>query len=199
MKIPDDVFESRCRWCIHGRPENENLDVPGERLFSSRYHDRFPCNIQGICQSDKVPGECLSFHPNWIFGICGTCAWSNQFHDGFCTLLSGPVNKRAVYLGNTFGHDGGYWDHYRSTCDRYKVKESLKDLIMRDVLRGRSPANFDPDTWDPLAQIEGTLAAAQWKKMQEEACRAAEKAQQEASAAVQEHCRELANEQISLF
>ena len=201
MKIPDNVFETRCRWCIHGRPENENREVPDEQRFSSRYHDTFPCGILGISQANKVPGECMSFHPNWIFGICGTCMWSNQFHDGFCTRPSGPENKRVVFLGREFIPDD-YWTHYRSTCDRYKVRESVKELIMRDVLRGRSPANFDPITWEPLTQIEGTPAAEQWKKMQEEARRAAEEVQRAAEEAKQEArdaMQEPAEDQFSLF
>lgn len=101
MKIPDDVFETRCRYCFHGRPENGNKEVPDGCVFSSRLHDSLPCNILGICRADKVPGECLSFHPNWIFGLCGTCQWDNMFHEGYyCTLPSGPKNKRKVYLGN---------------------------------------------------------------------------------------------------
>lgn len=176
MKIPDTVFDNRCRYCFHGRPWNENVDVPDGKLFSSSYHDKLACKILSISQCGKVEGECLSFHPNWIFGLCGTCQWSNPFHDGYCTRPSGPENKRKVYLGN--GGLGGaadpdYWmDHSLSTCDHYKVSTSLKDYIMRDVLQGRSPANFNPDTWEPLEYIEGSLMAKRWQIMQEEARKA---------------------------
>lgn len=127
MRIPDDVFENRCRYCFHGRPENENVEFIGDKVFSSRFYNKRPCNILGVAQCGKVDGECLSFHPNWIFGLCGTCQWSNMFHDGFCTRPSGPENIRKVYLGH--GGLGGavdpaYWqDHVLSTCDRYKVQE----------------------------------------------------------------------------
>ena len=33
----------------------------------------------GISQCNKVKGECLSFLPNYIFGICSTCQHNNMF------------------------------------------------------------------------------------------------------------------------
>lgn len=183
MKIPDDVFETRCRYCFHGRPQNENAEIPDGKIYSSSYHDKLPCNILSVSQCEKVPGECLSFHPNWAFGICQTCEWSNQFHEGFCLLTIGPQNKRVVFICNTFGDSSGYWEHTCCTCDRYKVRDSLKDIIMREVLRGRSPASFNPDTWEPLESIEGSLMAKRWQIMQEEA-RIAEEEKAKAAAAL---------------
>ena len=37
---------------------------------------------------------------------------------------------------------------------------------MREVLGGRSPANFDPDSWEPLDKLEETRAAQQWAQLQ---------------------------------
>lgn len=165
--IPEDVFENRCRWCRQGRTENGNPGIPKKHLFSARWHHTFPCNIMGIEQSDKVPGECLSFSPNYIYGICDTCLHSNMFSEGFCLRCDGPSNKRIVFLGVIHNGDD-YWTHTRSTCDHYIVNPKLKDLILKDVLRGKSPANFDPDTWKPLEIIEGSQAAAQWQKLREE-------------------------------
>lgn len=180
-KIPDDVFENRCRWCHHGRVENGNNAIPEDHLFSARYHSILPCNIMGISQCDKIPGECLSFSVFWMFGICGTCYYNNSFHDGFCTRADGPENKRVVFLGSNYASDG-YWTHYRSTCDKYKVEHSMKDRIMRNVLAGKAPANFDPDTWEPLEEMAGTPQAAEWERLQEQARVEREKAAAEAEA-----------------
>lgn len=166
--IPKEVFENRCRWCVHGRTENGNPGIPREHIFNVRWQDKLPCEILAIAGADKVPGECLSFHQNFIYGICGTCQFSNQFHEGFCTHYKGPKNKRSVFQGLDYTPNG-YWQHSRSTCDRYAVNPRLKDWIMKDVLQGKSPANFDPDTWKPLERIEGSPAATQWQKLKEEA------------------------------
>lgn len=193
--IPDEVFENRCRWCHHGRTENGNPGIPQERIFDVRWQDKLPCEIMGIERADKVPGECLSFHQNFIYGICGTCKFSNQFHESFCTHYSGPQNKRIVFLGTDYTRNG-YWQHTRSTCDHYTVNPRLKDWIMRDVLRGKSPANFDPDTWEPLERIEGSPAAAQWQKLKEEA---QQKEEQKKQAVQKAAVPELKEEQMSLF
>lgn len=199
--IPEDVFKNRCPWCHHGRVENGNEGVPSERLFYARYHDSLPCAIMGINKADKIPGECLSFHQNWIYGICGTCYFSNQFHEGFCRNVDGPKNKRIVFLGMEY-NGNEYWNHARSTCDHYTVNPRVKDLIMMDVLRGKSPANFDPDTWEPLEELEGSPAATQWQMLKDEA-RQKEEARKKEEAKRQESKRaavqEPAEEQLSLF
>lgn len=170
MKIPDDVYSTRCRYCHHGRAGAENVEIPKEKLFSYFWTKDAPCNIIGISNCDKAPGECLSFTPNPMFGICQYCAFNNCFHDGYCTTPGGPINKRRVFLGwGGGGYQNDYWgEHVLFTCDRYQVDTHWKDIIIREVLNGRSPANFDPDTWEPLTKLEGTAAAKQWAKLQAE-------------------------------
>lgn len=193
-KIPDDVFENRCRWCIHGRVENGNKEIPERHLFVEFHHRTFPCNIMGISRCDKVPGECLSFQPNYIYGVCGTCNYSSMFGDDFCHHPNGPANKRIVYLGDDFTKDG-YWTHRRSTCDRYLVDPRCQKWIMKAVLEGKSPANFDPDTWEPLAELTGTPQAAEWLRLQEQA-----KAEREKVTAERKEKRDSeAVEQLSMF
>lgn len=195
VAIPEDVFKNRCPWCHHGRVENGNNPIPKEDYSYAHNHGLLPCNIMGINKADKIPGECLSFHQNWIYGICGTCQFSNQFHEGFCLHVDGPQNKRIVFVGYVYNGDE-YWNHSRSTCDRYTVNPRLKDLIMQDVLRGKSPANFDPDTWEPLERIEGSPAAAQWQKLKEEAQQKEEQKKQAVQKAASPEPKE---EQMSLF
>ena len=33
MKIPDDVFTTRCRYCGHGQTGAENKEIPDDKLF----------------------------------------------------------------------------------------------------------------------------------------------------------------------
>ena len=40
-------------------------------------------------------------------------------------------------------------------------------MILAGVLKGRGPACFDPETWEPLQKLEGTPQAAEWAKLRE--------------------------------
>jgi len=175
MKFPDDVYLTRCWYCHHGRPGAENTEIPDDKLFCHRWAKDAACEIIAIAQCRKVPGECLDFKPNPMFGICQFCTYSNMFFvkGGYCTCPGGPVNKRRVFLGGGVGAD--YWnEHALFTCDCYLVSEDWKDLIKQEVLEGRSPANFDPDTWEPLDEREESAAAREWARLQaEERARAA--------------------------
>lgn len=64
MKIPDDVFMTRCRYCGHGQTGAENKEIPDDKLFIHFWAKQSPCGIIGIAQCDKVQGECLDFKPN---------------------------------------------------------------------------------------------------------------------------------------
>lgn len=200
MKIPDDVYSTRCQFCHHRRLGAENKEIPDDKLFVYVWTKDAPCGIIGISKCDKVPGECLSFTPNPMYGICQYCEFNNPFHDGYCTFPSGPVNKRRVFLGwGGGGYQNDYWgEHTLFTCDRYRTSEYWKDIIMREVLRGRAPANFDPDTWEPLTKLEGTVVAQQWEKLQVE-----ERAKETAKAKTSEEQKAISHPddigQLSLF
>lgn len=171
MRIPNNVYLTRCRFCIHGRPHTENREIPEDKLFYYCWTKDAPCRIIGIAQCMEISGECLSFKPNAMFGICQFCAFNNPFCNGYCTFPGGPQNKRKVFLG--YSCRGDYWsEHALSTCDRYQTEHTCKHLIMRNILDGSAPANFDPDTWEPLGDVAGTAAARRWEEMQ--AKRAAE-------------------------
>ena len=159
MKIPDDVYEGRCRYCIQYTGE-ENGEIPDEKVFVPYYSRKAACRILGIAQCSKVPGECLSFAPEPIFGICQYCEHSNSFAEGYCTVPGGPKGKRRVYLGY-------YADHALFTCDKYKASSCWKDLILAGALKGRGPVCFAPETWEPLQKPEGTPHAAEWERLRE--------------------------------
>lgn len=185
MRIPDDVFENRCRYCHHGRPESGNKDIPAEWLWSSFHRKELSCQIFGISGCYKVPGECLSFTPNFIFGICYTCEYNNSFHEGFCLRNEQP-NKRQVYLGcGDFGaaYQPNYWmKHILSTCDGYKPDSDWMDVMRRQAAEGRIPKNFDPETMKPVGpgmENETVLKWAEAVKQQEAAREAERKAEAE--------------------
>lgn len=194
VKIPDDVFTTRCRYCGHGQTGAENKEIPDDKLFIHFWAKQSPCRIIGIAQCDKVQGECLDFKPNPMFGICEYCTFTNSFHPGFCTAPSGPVNKRRVFLG--WSGIGDYYSvHALFTCDRYRVNELWKDLILKNAVEGHAPANFDPDTWEALEHIDGTPTAKQWADLQ-----AKRKAELEAEVEKEAGKRaELEQKQISMF
>ena len=195
MKIPDDVFKNRCQWCIfyEGR---ENIDVPGNRIFSNWCSQNAPCRIFGICACNKVPGECLSFQPREMFGICRYCRYDNCFRkdSGFCTHPHGPINKRMVFLTDQRDRDGYWSQHSCYTCDRYSVEPTWKDHILDNVKRGRAPQNFDPYTWEATAKVEGSSAEVLWASILKEEQQKRDAAATQAREAIEEN-----GDQLSLF
>lgn len=171
MKIPDDVFEKRCPYCLHGRIENGNRDVPDRLLLTLAGHDMSSCNIFGISnyKCREIPGECLDFMPHAIYGICYTCEFSNSFHPGYCLRDEQP-NKRKLYIG--CGFSGGaahpdYWrDHILSTCDNYLVDHDKISMIRKQAIEGKIPRNFDPETMKPIGPAEKNEVAERWVEME---------------------------------
>ena len=185
MKIPDDVFNTRCRWCHHGQPENGNSEIPDSEIYSYKWRDKLPCKIMAICRADKIPGECLSFTPNAIYGVCDTCQYDNPFAEGYCMRKERP-NYRQVFIGNSFAGSSSqpkYWDsHNLSTCDAYKVNPTWIDIIRKTAADGRAPRNFDPETMQPLDPLKESEAAAAWAHIEEQRARELEE-QKKAEAA----------------
>lgn len=178
MKIPDQVFETRCRYCFHGRPEAGNQDIPESWLFQVYHHKDLPCNIMGISKPERsVKGECESFYPNVIFGICAYCAFNSQFiEQTYCKLEERP-NYRPVYLGVTYGAERRAYDvHALCTCDKYRPDPFWIDHMRRDAAQGRAPQNFNPETMEPIGRIEESKVAAEYWAMLTREARAEEEA-----------------------
>ena len=163
MKIPDDVFEKRCKYCIH-YTGGENADVPASRMFKTKDH---ACHIFGISQCDQIPGECKSFHPNHIFGICYTCQFNNSFHEGFCTRNEQP-NKRQIYVGFGGLNREYFGTHCLSTCEAYRPNAYWLDIMQKQAAEGKIPRNFDPETFKPTENTPENEVARKWAEIERE-------------------------------
>ena len=122
ITIPDEIWSSRCRYCSH-RTSDINWPFPLSQL------DRpggKPCRIIRLFKS-KIPGECVNFTPDNVYGICETCEHNNYFCKGFC-MKKGHAEQRRVFYGNDLGGSDYYGRHRFSTCADYEPKTSLGKL-----------------------------------------------------------------------
>jgi hypothetical protein len=121
-RIPDDVWEGRCKLCIH-RNGAENIPVPIKAVHKPQYSEIIPCRIMTVSRPNDRPGECMSFAPRMdTYGICGTCIHNSIFHEGFCTKID-HAEEHRVYWGTDYGGDERKVDYYGrhrlSVCDDY--------------------------------------------------------------------------------
>lgn len=129
--IPDDVWKTRCQYCVH-KCGKENHPVPFAVVHKHQYRHLLPCRILSIAFMDKMPGECLSFAPLDVYGICETCKYNNMFHEGFC-LKKDHAEQRRVFYGQAYNNNQDYWGRHRlSVCDDYEpAREGL--LRMEEI------------------------------------------------------------------
>ena len=121
--IPEDVWEKRCRFCVHKNAE-DNIPIPLWAVHKPQYSESIPCRIMAISRPNVMPGECMSFAPKMsTYGICETCRHNNIFHDGFCTKPDHAEQRRVCYGGNYGGDQRKieyYGRHRLSVCDDYE-------------------------------------------------------------------------------
>ena len=179
-KIPDDIFENRCRCCRHFIVGKENREIKDGEVWRSSGNPS-PCQIQAIAGYKfqvKLPdgryvykpyedGECRSFAPVFGYPICRDCECFNPFMEEreYCTK-SVPLEKRNVAaLGNTYGHERYSRTFY--ICDKWKLNPTWKDRAITFVAEGRLPKAFDPDTLKLLKPVEG-IAFQKWQQIENE-------------------------------
>jgi len=124
-RIPDDVWENRCRYCVHKHAE-KNAAIPMDVVYKQMYAHLVPCRIMTVAHPNDKQGECMSFAPRMeTYGICGTCENNNYFHKGYCTKED-HAPQRRVFWGNDLGGSDYYGRHVLSTCDDYEPNKWTK-------------------------------------------------------------------------
>ena len=182
LTIPDEVWTNRCQWCAHRQTES-NFPV----TLGQADKIKMPCRILKVCFPGRdIPGECASFTPNLIFGICETCEYNNIFCEGYCTKPEQP-NKRQVFIGQDYGGNNkpDYWGQHRlSTCDNYSVHMAWVVAMKKQAAKGQIPQNFNPKTmtfeenWTGWKEIEQEQKDAERQKQMEHERKQAEAAGQ---------------------
>ena len=78
LKIPDQIFETRCRWCIHGNPDAGNKEIPAWWVFAPAHRVDLSCKVMSISQPGRIAeGECETFECGSMTGA----GFGAQFQD----------------------------------------------------------------------------------------------------------------------
>ncbi|MGE4274091.1 MAG: hypothetical protein AB7E31_14715 [Desulfitobacterium sp.] len=148
MNINEELTEARCKFCIFYIPD-------GKRSVWGRGEKTY-CNIESVAELKE--DDCLSFRPNPMFGICCYCEYHSNFNGpDYCRKDNQP-NRRMVYgKPASIPPKSIGFDLY--TCDSYVASYLWRPYILKSLMNGRCPANFDPDTWKFIkgGQLEGVL------------------------------------------
>ena len=190
-KIPDDIYENRCKYCMHHIQGKENREIKNNEVYRS-LDNPCVCKIQSIArykyqEHDKewqefwyVPyedGECRSFTPNFGYPICNYCEYCNQFmpDSEYCTKET--KNRKVATIGNNYGAE--YWKFAYMICDYWKMKSLWRSDALEKVAKGKLPQCFDPVTYKLLKPAQENKAAQHWQEIIEEYRKQAEKAERE--------------------
>ena len=170
LKIPDQIFETRCRWCMHGNPDAGNKEIPAWWVFAPAHRVDLSCKVMSVSRPGRIAeGECETFAPHVMFGLCDSCRFNSMFNEPTYCKLDDRKNYRPVFIGARYGdHRKAYDVHRLCTCDNYKASPYWADIMRRDAAAGKIPRNFDPDTMKPIGEMERNLVAEKWAKMDEE-------------------------------
>lgn len=173
-KIPDDIYNNRCKYCRHFIEGKENREIKDNEVNRNN-NNPCVCKIQSIAQykyqeHDKewrnfwyIPyddGECRSFTPNFGYPVCYNCEYENSFMEesAYCTIT--PKNRKVAVIGNNYGAD--YWNFAYMICDKWKMALCWRNNALENVARGKLPAAFDPNTFKLLKPAEENAAAEKW-------------------------------------
>lgn len=160
-KIPDEIYENRCKYCVHFVRDGENRDFeareaylhstnPSCRIFTiAGYKYQIPLmESNRFAGHENVPffdGECRTFAPRLAYpGICQSCAYHNCFVKGCPTEKRGDDYRRA-FIANDHGSEEYASNFY--TCSNWKIKDTFKDLLLEDIANGRAPNVIDLETF----------------------------------------------------
>lgn len=181
-KIPDDIYENRCRYCFHFCKEGENRDFKDNEVYSyqikhscdilgvARYfyqvrHDNgtFWGEVENIAYSD---GECRSFSPMLSYpGICNSCRYHNPFVKGYCTIEKGK-DYRIAFIANDHGSESYGSGYY--TCSNWKMSENAKYYYLKDIVAEKVPPIIDTKTFKLIADpCKLTEAVKEWAEIRD--------------------------------
>lgn len=176
-KIPDDIYENRCKYCRHHIIGKENREIKPHEVYLCS-NNPCVCNIQSIARYNYqvhderyeryecVPyadGECRSFTPNMGFPICENCEYGNPFSKDTEYCLGKPKNRKVAVVGMSYGAE--YWKYAYMVCDNWKMSIVDRRGALERVAQGKLPPCFDPKTFKLLKPTETNKAAEQWEKI----------------------------------
>ena len=177
-KIPDEIYENRCKYCRHFCQDGENRVFQDNEVYS--YSVKKSCGIisiagysyqvwDGECRVvDEVvydDGECRTFAPWYAYpGICASCAYHNSFVEGCCTNNNRGSDFRPVFIGQQYGEKNPYEYH---TCSKWKMNERLKEHYLRAIVLGRVPPILD-ENFRLVSPQKASEAALRWAQFREE-------------------------------
>lgn len=127
-RIPEGIWETRCKYCIH-KNADQNIPVPKAEVHRPYMEIFLPCRIMAIAHpGERMAGECFSFAQRNVYGICATCKHDNVFCEGWCTK-AGHGEEKRVFYGVTYPNSKpDYWGRHRlCVCDDYEPEAD--DLI----------------------------------------------------------------------
>ncbi len=203
-KIPDDIYEKRCKYCKFFTVGQENRELRSNEVFSNKPK---VCRIQGIaryCYQTREKdgtciehpyedGECRSFNPNYGYPVCYHCKYYNHFReDGNCCSKNVPMSKRRspAIVGPSKYNEFDYL-----VCDNWTCSTTFQSSAIRLAAEGRLPRVFDSKTFKLLSPIEESRAAAEWLEIEKKHFAETEKKAKEEQLAK----RTDENGQLSLF
>ena len=180
-KIPDEIYENRCRYCWHFCKDGENRDFDVKEEYS--YSTKLPCKIHSIAGyfhqervQDGTPrgyyknipytdGECRGFTPHLSYpGICQSCEYHNEFVDGYCNGEKGD-DYRLAFLANAHGSEQYGSKFY--TCSKWKMSSRLKDYYLEDIVYGRVPPIVVVKTFKLVSPLKLCEVAQAWAEIRE--------------------------------
>lgn len=176
-KIPDDIYENRCRYCIHFIAGKENREIKPNEV-NRNIDNPCVCKVQSIAgykyqehngdysEFWYVPyddGECRTFAPNFGYPICRYCEYFAPFNKELEYCKIKPTNRKTALIGRMY--DGEFWKYGYMICDKWKMGELGRHKAIEKVAEGRLPQCFDPTTFKLLLPAKENMVAEKWKEI----------------------------------
>ena len=175
--IPIDIFENRCKYCMHFIEGIENREIKQNEVYRN-IDNPCVCKIQSIAgykyqEHNKdwtefwyVPyadGECRTFAPNFGYPICKYCEYFAPFNKESEYCRTEPKNRKTAVIGRCY--DAEFWKYAFMVCDKWKMHEIGKKHALERVAKGKLPQCFSPVTFKLLKSTQENKVAEKWKEI----------------------------------